>query len=88
MKSFTVRLAPETYVASTELAKKQCVSLNALIQECLSHAIRIEEEREMYEAAELLSMDPEECDAEFAFAAQSEVVLRGLARATKAKSRG
>jgi hypothetical protein len=75
-KSFTVRLAPELYDASAELARKRCVSLNSLIQECLSTAIRVEEEHEMYDAAELLGQDPDECDVEYAFAAQSEVALR------------
>jgi hypothetical protein len=79
VKSFTVRLAPEIYIASTELVQKRCVSLNSLIQECLSHTIKIEEEREMYVAAELLSQDSDECDADYAFTAQSEVVFRGEA---------
>jgi hypothetical protein len=74
-KSFTVRIAPELYEASTGLAHKRCLSLNALIQECLATAVKVEEDREMYEAAEILGQDKDACDVEYAFAAQSEVVL-------------
>ncbi|HZP82722.1 MAG TPA: toxin-antitoxin system HicB family antitoxin [Chthonomonadaceae bacterium] len=75
-RSLTVRLRPELYAAATDLAKKRCISLNTLVQESLAAVIREEEDREMYEAAELLGQFPEECDVEYAFAAQSEVVLR------------
>jgi len=79
VKSFTVRMAPEIYEAFTELASKRCMSLNALIQDCLASAIKVEEDREMYNAAEILSLDIEECSVEYAFAAQSEVALRAKA---------
>lgn len=75
-KSLTVRLRPTLYEAATSLAKRRRLSLNALIQESLEEILRIEEEREMYEAATLLGEDPDECDVEYAFAAQAEVALR------------
>jgi hypothetical protein len=74
-KSFTVRIAPELYEASAGLASRRRLSLNALIQECLANAIQVEEQREMVEAAEILGQDREACDVEYAFVAQSEVVL-------------
>ena len=75
-KPFTVRLRLDLYDAAARLAKRRSSSLNALIQDTLAAAIRDEEDREMYEAAELLGQFPDECDVEYAFAAQSEVVLR------------
>jgi hypothetical protein len=75
-KSFTVRLQPEIYEAAARVAKKRGSSLNALIQNGLEKIIRVEEERELYEAATLLGLDAAECDMEYALPAQAEVVLR------------
>jgi hypothetical protein len=75
-KSLTVRLPQDLYESATELAKKRCLSLNALIQQSLAAVVKEEEDRELYEAFELLGQYPEECDVEYAFAAQAEVVLR------------
>jgi hypothetical protein len=75
-KSLTVRLPSDLYESATSLAKKRCISLNTLIQQSLAAVVKEEEDRELYEAFELLGQYPEECDIEYAFAAQSEVVLR------------
>lgn len=74
-RSLTVRLEPGLYAAATELAKRRCVSLNALMQESLAAVVKEEEDRELYEAAELLGQHPAESDVEYAFAAQSQAVL-------------
>ncbi len=74
-QSLTVRLQPELYTAATHLARKRSLSLNALVQQSLAAWIKSEEDRELYEAFEELGKDKEACDVEYAFAAQSEVVL-------------
>jgi|GEM_PF-1389979 len=75
-KTLTVRLDPKLYEAATRLSKKRRLSLNALLQESLQRLLKEAEDRELFEAAELLGQFPEECDVEYAFAAQSEVALR------------
>jgi len=74
-KILTVRLDPNLYEAATRLSKKRRLSLNALLQESLQRLLKEAEDRELYEAAELLGQSPDECDVEYAFAAQSEVAL-------------
>ena len=75
-RPLTVRLRPDLYEAAMRLAKRRSSSLNTLIQETLAEAIKEEEDRELYEAFELLGQFPEECDVEYAHAAQAEVALR------------
>ena len=76
MKSMTVRLQPQLYNAAIRVASESGKSMNALIQAGLESVVREAQDREMYEAATLLSMDEEECSVEYAIYAQSEVVLR------------
>ena len=75
-KSLTVRLKPDLYREATRVAERQGRSLNTLVQQGLEAILRIEEEREMERAAEILSLDTDETDVLYAFAAQAEVVLR------------
>ncbi len=75
-KSLTVRLKPDLYREATRVAERQGRSLNTLVQQGLEAILRIEEEREMERAAEILSLDADETDVLYAFAAQAEVVLR------------
>ena len=75
-KSLTIRLKPALYEAATHCAKQKGRSLNSLVQQGLEDIIRAQLDKEMYDDATLLGMDPEECSVEFAFAAQSEVALR------------
>ena len=75
-RSLTVRLQPELYAAAARVARKRGRSLNALVQQGLEEIIRVEEDRELYQAATLLGTDPEECNVDYAFPAQSEVILR------------
>ena len=72
----TVRLQPQLYNAAIRVASASGKSLNALIQTGLESVIREAQEREMYEAATLLSMDEGECNVEYAIEAQLEVILR------------
>ncbi len=72
----TVRLEPDLYRAASDLARKRKQSLNALVQDSLARALRQQEDQELYEAFERLGENPAACDVEYAFGAQSEVVLR------------
>lgn len=75
-RSLTIRLQPDLYEAATQIARKRGRSLNALVQQGLEAIVRVEEEKEMYEAATILGMDSAECDVNYAFAAQAEVILK------------
>ena len=75
VKTLTVRLDPDLYEAAARLSKKRRLSLNALLQESLQRLLKEAEDRELYEAAELLGEFPDDCDVDYAFAAQSEVAL-------------
>ena len=75
-RALTVRLQPELYEAATQVARKHGRSLNALIQQSLEEAVRVEEGRELYEAATILGSDAEAADVDYAFPAQAEVILR------------
>jgi hypothetical protein len=75
-KAFTVRLQPDLYNAAAQVARKRGRSLNALIQQGLEEMIRIEEDRDLYEAATILGAQAGESDVEYAFSAQAEVILR------------
>lgn len=72
----TIRVPAELYQVSRQIARRRQISLNQLVQECLQELARAEEDRELYEAFSLVGrMDPQEAGAEFAWAAQREVVL-------------
>ena len=75
-KSLTVRLPSELYEAAAGVARKQAISLNALMQKSLAAAVRVEEEKARYDAYTQLAQDAEECDVEYAIHAQAEVMLR------------
>jgi hypothetical protein len=74
-RSLTVRLDPALYQAASTLSKRRNLSLNKLVQEALARSVREDEERELYDAFELLGRFPDECDVEYAQAAQAEVAL-------------
>ena len=76
LRSLSVRLPSALHEASKELAEREGVSLNALIQDCLAARLRAEEERRFFDSFTELGQDLEECDVEHALAAQQEVVLR------------
>ncbi len=76
LKPLTLRLRPDVYQAAANLARRRSQSLNSLIQESLALRIKVEEDRELFEAAELLGQFPDECNVEYAFAAQAEAALR------------
>jgi hypothetical protein len=76
-KTLTVRLPLALHHASSEIAKRRQISLNALVQEGLSAIMKSEEYARLYEAFGQLGKDAEESDVEFATHAQWEVVSRG-----------
>jgi hypothetical protein len=71
----SVRLPDDVYESARSITRRRGVSFNALIEESLRKEIAAEHDREMYEAATLLGSDPDS-NVEYAFVAQSEVVLR------------
>ena len=75
LKPLTLRLRPDIYQAAASLARKRNQSLNSLIQDTIARRIKEEDDRELFEAAELLGQFPDECDVEYAFAAQAEAAL-------------
>lgn len=75
-RTLTVRLSPQLYSAAQDLASKKHVSLNALMQESLTEAIRAAEEKIRYDGYTMLGQDSENCDLGYAEAAQGEVMLR------------
>ena len=76
-KTLTVRLPLPLYHASSEIAKRRQISLNALVQEGLSAIMKSEEYARLYEAFGQLGEDAEESDVEFAVHAQWEVISSG-----------
>jgi len=76
VKPMTVRLPLHLYRAGREFARRRRISLNRLVQESLQAAIEAEEERQLYDEFTLLGQDTEECDVEYAFQAQREVVIQ------------
>jgi hypothetical protein len=75
-RALTVRLPIELYEASSEIAHRRQISLNALVQEALATIRAAEEEARLYDEFSLLGEDPEEASVEFAIHAQYEVVSR------------
>jgi hypothetical protein len=76
-KTLTVRLPLDLYQASSEVAKRRHISLNALVQEGLNAVMQAEDYTRLYEAFGQLGDDAEESDVEFAAHAQWEVVRHG-----------
>ncbi len=76
-KPMTVRLSADLYRAGSELARRRKISMNALVQESLAVLVRAEEEKRFRDSFTLLGEDAAEAGVDFAFAAQSHVVLHG-----------
>ncbi len=77
VKSFTVRLPADRYEAVRAVARARRKSVNAIVAESLANLIRDEEQRKLAMWFDELGACQDECDVEFAFAGQSEVVLDG-----------
>lgn len=76
-KSLTLRLPPELYFSSQQVAQERQMSLNALIQQSLAEFVRAERQRRLFDDFTLLGEDTEACDMEHALPAIREVVLAG-----------
>ncbi len=74
-KSLTVRLQDEEYAAAKRVATKRKMSLNSVVEEGIRMRLAKEEYDELYEAFGQVGLE-DDCDVEFAFHAQAEVVLR------------
>lgn len=75
-RCLTVRLPSDLYLAAKGVAGKRRKSMNLLIQESLQRSVEAEEQEELQRGFQVLSESPEECDVEYAFEAQREVILR------------
>ena len=75
-QAVTVRLPKDLYQATATIAKADKKSFNALVQESLARTVRERRYVELYDAFTVAAEDEEEMSVEYAFAAQSEVVLR------------
>jgi predicted transcriptional regulator len=76
-KTLTIRLPIELYRASSEIARRRCISLNRLVQQGLTAVSQEEEDARLYEAFGQLGEDVEEADVEYAAHARWEVIRRG-----------
>jgi hypothetical protein len=74
-RSFTVRSPAAVYEAVKEIARRDRKSVNAVVNERLGALVREETDRKLEQWFEELGADANEADAEYAFDAQSEVVL-------------
>ncbi len=72
-KAMTLRLPHDLYRATIAVARRRRVSVNELVRECLTETTKAEEERRLFEAFGELGGDAE-ADAEYALAAQAEVL--------------
>lgn len=73
-KALTVRLPPELYTASRKVAESRHISINALVQESLTAAVKVAEELRLYEAFTEIGQDMTDNDVEFAREAQWEAI--------------
>ncbi|MCC6730866.1 MAG: hypothetical protein IT208_16170 [Chthonomonadales bacterium] len=76
MRVVTVRLPDGVHQALRHQSARTRTSLNDMFRTMVERYLREEEERELFEGFERLGQDAEESRAEYAFAAQAEVVLR------------
>jgi len=76
-KSMTIRLPIDLYTATSEMARRREVSVNAVVQEGLTVLLQKEEYARLYDAFGALGKDLQESDVEFASDAQWEVINRG-----------
>ncbi len=75
IRPLSLRLPEELRTAAVELAKRRKTSLNKLIEGEIARAVEEEERERFREGYRILAR--EGVDVEYAFAAQSEVVLGG-----------
>ena len=73
----SIRLPRGLYQNSRKIAAERGISVNALVQEGLQMIVKNEQERALYDSFTLLGKDADEASVDYAFDAQSEVVLSG-----------
>jgi hypothetical protein len=77
VKPITLRLPEDVYRGVQVLAEEAGSTMNAFIAESLQERLRKHEEEVLWKSFTRLGLDEEESDVDFAFDAQSEVVLSG-----------
>ena len=74
--TLSVRLPASLKSRAARAAEARQVSFNTFVTRLIEDAVRVAEEKELYDAYTALGSDLPFCDVEFAFAAQAEVALR------------
>ena len=74
--TLSVRLPASLKSRAARAAEARQVSFNTFVTRLIEDAVRVAEEKELYDAYTALGSDPALCDVDFAFAAQAEVALR------------
>lgn len=77
VRALSVRLPDEVYEQAKLAASESKHTLNEFIAESVRSALRVREERALYDAFTLLGQSGEEAGVDFALGAQKEIVLGG-----------
>lgn len=72
----SLRLPDELFEQLTPLIRRRGTTLNAFVTDIIRRTVQAEQDREMYETGTILGEDADS-DVNFAFPAQSDVVLKG-----------
>ncbi len=75
MHALTLRLPDPVYQAAKQLAAREGLSLNKLIQEAISERARHSTDQRLRDAYAILAEDAEEADVEKFLAVQAEALL-------------
>lgn len=74
ISTLTLRLNPDVYEKTKEIAKREGRSMSSFIGDLLKKRLAEEEEKRLFDAFTLISQETEETDVEFAADAQREVI--------------
>jgi len=73
--ALTLRLSPEIYEGTKQMAKEKGKSFSGYIRELLEERLKEERKKKLFDAFSLVAEDTEGVDVEYAFEAQRRVVL-------------
>jgi len=72
----SLRLPDDLFEQLAPLVRRRGTTLNAFVTDIIRRTVQEEQDREMYEAGTILGEDADS-KVDFAFSAQSDVVLKG-----------
>ena len=72
----SLRLPDDLFEQLAPLVRRRGTTLNAFVTDIIRRTVQEEQDREMYEAGTILGKDADS-EVDFAFYAQSDVVLKG-----------